>query len=132
MLLAVVELGKECRIGPWLVLTAIVNHVDEHEAEILHAKKAYLGMHDLMTGKISYHLKIPTDYEKKSLLQFVGAHSSLSKSNRPLAWKSTDEKVQATLPLVVCAPDALRSLSEDATRYTLVRVQLTLSANSTM
>ncbi len=95
--------------------------------DALLSRKAYLDIRDVMNGTILYYLKIPkSSCTSKVFLEF--ANSTLTKSNRPLAWKNTDEKIQTTLPLVVCTPTALRSLSEgDDQSGTLVRVQLKLS-----
>lgn len=100
--------------------------VDEHETDSLLAKKAYLDIRDLMNGTISYYLKVPkSSFTNSSFLQF--ASSPLTKSNRPMAWKNTDEKIQGTLPLVVCTPDALRLLSDEGEVLgTLICVQLKL------
>jgi hypothetical protein len=122
-----IEIGKEQRIGPWTVSTEVAQTVDEYEMDVLLARKAYLDIPDIMNGTILYYLKIPSISCTSSIfLEF--ATSPLSKSNRPLAWKNTDEKIQTTLPLVICTPTALRSLSEgDDKTGTLVRVQLKLS-----
>ncbi len=108
--------------------TEVTQTVDEYEMDIFLTRKAYLDIRDVMNGTILYYLKIPkSSCTSTVFLEF--ANSPLTKSNRPLAWKNTDEKIQTTLPLVVCTPTALRSLSEgDDKSGTLVRVQLKLSS----
>ena len=123
---AVVEIGEEntVSVGPWSIFAKVIQVDDEDISNSLLAQKACNDMDDLMKGTISYYLKIPKS-ASSSPLQIAG---HLTKSNRPPAWKNTDSKVQDTLPLVSCTPEALRLLSEDKSfdNSAFVRVELAL------
>ena len=70
-----------------------------------------------MAGKIEYYLKVPKS--KPSPLIFAAEYS---KESRPRAWKSTDIKLQQTLPLLANA-DVTDIMLKD---FDLVRIDMML------
>jgi hypothetical protein len=65
------------------------------------AQKAVPSMDHLMEGEIEYYLTVPTSLDVgKVVPQPLVLSSEFTKASRPAAWKSTDLKIQAVLPLL--------------------------------
>lgn len=93
--LLAVQYGEEVRMGPWLVVANIVPTDLDEDSKL--RKKAVESWEALMNGNIVYFMKAPLCELVARPLVFV---SEFGKQSRPLAWKSTDMRLQSTLPLL--------------------------------
>lgn len=86
--------GEEKIVGPWSIQATIVQTNGRSVTSLLE-QKAVETMETFMTGNIEYYVKVLKS--KPSSLLFS---AEFSKASRPPAWKSTDAKIQKTLPLL--------------------------------
>jgi len=126
---------KTIEVGPWIVEAKICD-VSESEKDALVKRKAISSMSHFMEGLVEYYLELPsrritaedeaddseTSFEPYPLV-FI---SSFRKTNRPGAWKNTDEKLQEILPLLGLTDDAFQVLksADNDKPVKLVRVTL--------
>lgn len=113
-----VQYGETVKIGPWVVVAKTVTA--DAEEEMLR-KKAVESWEAFMGGDIIYYLTVPTmDESVARPLVFV---SGFEKQSRPIAWKSTDMKIQSTLPLLGNDKESISLLAHGA-MTTVVQVRL--------
>eukprot|EP00545_Synedropsis_sp_CCMP1620_P006697 CAMPEP_0119010016 /NCGR_PEP_ID=MMETSP1176-20130426/4735_1 /TAXON_ID=265551 /ORGANISM="Synedropsis recta cf, Strain CCMP1620" /LENGTH=736 /DNA_ID=CAMNT_0006962609 /DNA_START=304 /DNA_END=2514 /DNA_ORIENTATION=+ len=114
-----VQYGEDVRIGPWLVAARIVTTgMDSDQMR----KKAVESWEAFMSGDITYYLNAPMYESVVPPLVFV---SGFEKQSRPLAWKSTDLKLQSTLPLLGNDKESVQLLANGAmTKVVEVRLRL--------
>jgi hypothetical protein len=132
----VVDYGQVVEIGPWTVQSEVVktpptqDHPDVISLSFL-AQKAVPSMDHLMEGEIEYYLTVPTSLLDvgKVVPQPLVLSSEFTKASRPAAWKSTDLKIQAVLPLLgmdEIATETKPILEQQASPDQLVKVTLSL------
>jgi hypothetical protein len=97
-------------VGPWKIRSEIfkgsLNHdVNENTTDLL-SKPAVSSMEGFMDGKMEYFIETPvwTDTETGCSVSLPLVFCQFSKVNRPQAWKNSDLRIQATLPLL-CSND---------------------------
>ena len=122
-------------VGPWIV-EAEVCDPEKSKRETLVKRKAVSSMEQFMEGFVEYYLEVPSERQDKEVnpedtipkyrpspLSFI---SSFRKSNRPPAWKNTDEKIQEILPLLGLSDDAFQDLKNVADEKRVLVVRITL------
>jgi len=109
----VIQCGTDTiSIGPWLISTERVNSVSQSDQAIkLLEKKAMESWDQLMEGYIEYTVTVPLrSLQETDDLKLVIVKDFTQRS-RPMAWKNTDLKVQATLPILGNDTESLSRLS---------------------
>ena len=104
-------------VGPWritaLMLGKLNDILGDEEIEERLSRKAVGSMDLFMEGKIDYYVEVPTwqsndgTFEARPLV-----FTNFTKANRPKAWKSTDVRLQETLPLLGNDDMALQALKD--------------------
>ena len=106
------------------------------DRESLIRRKAVLSMQHFMEGFVEYYLEVPSERVDSDVVTDTAASdyrpvpllfvSSFRKSNRPPAWKNTDEKIQEILPVLGLSEDSSQDLknSNGEKPVSLVRVSL--------
>jgi hypothetical protein len=117
-----VQYGEAVKIGPWGVTARTV--ADDAEDEML-KRRAIESWEAFMGGDITYYLTVPVDESVARPLVFV---SGFAKQSRPIAWKSTDMKIQSTLPLLGNDKESVQLLAHGA-MTTVVQVRLQVNRN---
>lgn len=120
-------------IGPWIIEAEQCEVEVEKRPELLQ-RKAIASMTEFMKGFVEYYLEVPTimheegNEDHKTMytpLPLVFA-PSFQKETRPTAWKSTDEKLQETLPLLGLTVKAAQELKCPTTDNPVALVRVTL------
>mmetsp|Transcript_35266 Transcript_35266/g.77296 ORF Transcript_35266/g.77296 Transcript_35266/m.77296 type:complete len:970 (-) Transcript_35266:1260-4169(-) len=90
-----IECGGSVEIGPW---TVSATKESRDDWSMLERKKAIDSMEAFMSGHIRYYVKAPINLSASPpRLVFP---DKFTKIGRPKAWKSSDLKIERTLPLV--------------------------------
>ena len=90
----------DTKIGPWVVRAEIVSDKGDCPEKFRLAQKAVISMEAFMEGNIEYYVESPTWYVDGNFQPRPLAFCVFKKADRPMAWKSTDLKIQSTVPLV--------------------------------
>ena len=122
-----VEYGRHgaTTVGPWRITALLVpvvgsqgdepteNSTMHNEIEARLQSRALDSMLDLMDGSLTYYVQVPTwEQEDGSLAPRPLVFRKFTKPSRPLAWKSTDTRIQDTLPLLGNDDQALEALRD--------------------
>ena len=132
----VVQFGQEnaVQVGLWRVTAMLMADKDDNDETILLRTKAVTSMAQLMEGHVEYYVQVPMwEQADGSLAPLPLVFRKFGKPSRPLAWKSTDTRVQDTLPLLANSDTALAALKDPiaagASQVTqLVKVTVCLAA----
>lgn len=115
-----VPYGKKLSFGPWSISATIIDDHNVDKSTLL-VQKAIPSWENFMDGSIEYYIEVPIEETGNPReLVFV---SKYDKQSRPLAWKQTDLKLQATLPLLGNDKDGLSKLA-NTSKSKIVRVLL--------
>jgi hypothetical protein len=100
MISIVVKFDTDRRVGPWIARAEVVDEAFNCSKKNYLAQKAMRNMDHLMDGNIEYFIESPSwerdgFFEPRPLVFY-----QFKKSFRPIAWKSSDLKVQSILPLL--------------------------------
>lgn len=100
--------------GPWGVVAE--PWASNSNVKLLR-QKAVHTMNTFMDGHVEYFLQVPTScQENVSEVSFIPRQlvfiSKFTKRTRPFAWKNTNEKIQATLPLLGNDNTALSAIND--------------------
>ena len=117
-----VQYGEEVRIGPWSITANVVSN-EGLEKERLLENKAVPSWEAFMSGKIKYFMEAALHDSVVRPLVFV---SEFAKQSRPQAWKRTDMKIQATLPLLGNDKEGIDELARSS-MTAVVEVHLNLN-----
>jgi hypothetical protein len=93
-------------VGPWKIRSEIFIGSSFHDITLQSvdwlSKRAILSMDSFMDGKVEYFLEAPiwTNTESGCSFSKPLVFYQFHKDNRPQAWKNSDLRIQATLPLL--------------------------------
>ena len=102
-----VHYGEEVKVGPWSVTARVLRDKCADQSLLLE-KKAVPSWDSFMEGNIRYVMEVPIQNSVIRPLVFV---SEFSKQSRPSAWRNSDMKIQATLPLLRNDEEGAKELS---------------------
>jgi tRNA(Ile)-lysidine synthetase-like protein len=109
-------------VGPWRVTALLIDPrtINNDDSGPLLQAKAIESMAHLMKGSVEYFLQVPTwpqqhSEEHSNGTVFVArplVFRKFTKASRPVAWKSTDTRLQDTLPVVGNDDTSLAALQD--------------------
>ena len=133
----VLRCGEHVTVGPWTISASLVEKTGD-DWRAIETRKAIESLESFMTGSITYCIRVPfydstgTGELRICPLEFP---QNFTKRNRPAAWKSSDLKLESTLPLPCVNMSFLGAEAEDLTdmgygkKWVLVRITLVIEGS---
>ena len=120
-----VPYGEEVKVGPWSITATVLRDECVDKLSLLE-KKAIPSWDSFMNGEIRYFIEVPIQNSIVRPLVFV---SEFAKQSRPRAWRGSELKIQATLPVLGNDTDGVQELSKGSSTA-MVNVVLQVAARS--